>query len=138
MSRRSEGTFEVQGFTPASVEPAVEVTTAMELGVATMEKRFTGEVDGTSATWFSGGQAPDGAGTYVALEAFAGTLDGLEGTFVFVHAASTHGSNRYGEFFTIAAGSGTGALTGITGSGGLTVDDDGTHRVWFEWDVATT
>ena len=102
MSRRSEGTFEVLGFTPASIEAAVDVTTAMQLGVATMEKRFTGEVDGTSATWFTGGQAPGGAGTYVALEAFAGTLDSLEGAFVFVHAASTHGEDRYAEFFTIA------------------------------------
>jgi hypothetical protein len=135
MSRRSEGTFEVLGFTPASVEPAVDVTTAMQLGVATMEKRYTGEVDGTSATWFTGGQGPGGAGTYVALEAYAGTLDTLAGTFVFVHAASTHGDDRYGEFFTIAAGSGTGDLTGISGTGGLSIDDDGTHRIWFEWDL---
>ena len=135
MSRRSEGTFEVLGFTPAAVEPAVEVTTAMQLGVATMEKRFTGEVDGTSATWFTAGQAPGGSGTYVALEAFAGTLDTLAGTFVFVHAASTHGEDRYGEFFTIASGSGTGDLEGIAGTGGLGVDDDGTHRIWFDWDL---
>ena len=135
MSTRSEGTFEVLGFTPAAVEPAVEVTTAMDLGVATMEKRYTGEVDGTSATWFSGGQAPGGAGTYVALEAFAGTLDERAGSFVFVHAASTHGQDRYGELFAIAEGSGTGELAGITGGGGMSVDDDGTHRIWFDWDV---
>ncbi|GAB2573995.1 DUF3224 domain-containing protein [Microlunatus antarcticus] len=135
MSRRSEGTFEVLGFTPADVEPAVEVTTAMPVGVATMEKRFTGEVDGTSATWFTGGQAPEGDGTYVALESFVGTLDTMAGAFVFVHAASTHQGDRHGEFFRIAEGSGTGDLAGISGTGGLAVDDDGTHRIWFEWDL---
>ena len=135
MSRRSEGTFEVLGFTPAAVEPAVDVTTAMGVGVATMEKRFTGEVDGTSATWFIGGQAPGGTGTYVAVEAFAGTLDTFAGAFVFAHAASTHGEDRYEDFFTIAPGSGTGDLTGISGTGGLSVDDDGTHRIWFDWDL---
>jgi hypothetical protein len=135
MSRRSEGTFEVLGFTPAAVEPAVEVTTALQLGVAAMEKRYTGEVDGTSATWFVGGQGADGAGTYVALEAFAGTLDTLAGAFVFVHAASTHGEDRYGEFFSIARGSGTDELAGIAGTGGMSVDEDGTHRIWFEWDL---
>ena len=135
MSRRSEGTFEVLGFTPADVEPVVEVTTAMELGVAAMEKRYTGEVDGTSATWFVGGQSPDGAGTYVALEAFAGSLDEVAGTFAFVHAASTHGEDRHDEFFAIAAGSGTGGLAGITGGGGMSIDEDGTHRIWFEWDL---
>lgn len=132
MSRRSEGTFEVLGFTPADVEPVVEVTTAMELGVAAMEKRYTGKVDGTSATWFVGGQSPDGAGTYVALEAFAGSLDEVAGTFAFVHAASTHGEDRHDEFFAIAAGSGTGGLAGITGGGGMSIDEDGTHRIWFE------
>lgn len=136
MSRRSEGTFEVLGFTPASIEPALDVTTAMQLGVATMGKRFSGEVDGTSATWFTGGQGPGGVGTYVALEAFTGTLDTLEGAFVFVHAASTHGEDRYGEFFTIAQGSGTGALATISGTGGLSIDDDGTHRIWFDWDLS--
>ena len=78
---------------------------------------------------------PEGAGTYVALEAFAGTLDALAGTFVFVHAASTHGADRYGELFTIAQGSGTGELAGISGTGGLSVDADGTHRLWFDWDL---
>ena len=142
MSRRSEGTFEVQAFTPADIAPGAAVTTAMQLGVATMEKRFSGGVDGTSATWFMGGQGPGGSGTYVALEAFAGALraadDRYEGSFVFVHAASTHGEDRYGEFFTIAEGSGTDALAGISGSGGLTIDDDGTHRIWFDWDLLGT
>ena len=135
MTQHSEGTFEVEAFVPVPVEPAADVTTAMPVGLATMRKRFTGEVDGTSATWFVGGQAPDGAGTYVALEAFAGTLDALAGTFVFAHAASTHGEDRHDAFFTIAAGSGTGDLRGIDGTGGLAVDADGTHRIWFDWDV---
>jgi len=132
--RRTEGTFEVRGFTPAAVEPAVAVTTGLQLGVATMEKAFAGGVSGRSATWFTGGQGADGAGTYVALEAFGGSLDGRSGTFVFVHAASTHGEDRYGEHFSIAEGSGTGDLTGIAGTGGLAIDDDGTHRIWFDWE----
>ena len=52
-----------------------------------------------------------------------------------MHAASTHGEDRYAEHFAIAQGSGTGDLTGIAGGGGMTVDDDGTHRVWFDWTV---
>lgn len=135
MSTRSEGTFEVASFAPVDVQPAVDVTTAMEVGVATMEKRYRGGVEGVSATLFSGGQAADGSGTYVAVESFRGSLDGRAGSFVFVHAASTHGEDRYGEHFAIAQGSGTDELAGIAGAGGLTVDDDGTHRVWFDWTV---
>ena len=135
MSTRSEGTFEVASFTPVAAEPAVDVTTAMQVGVATMEKRYAGAVEGVSATLFSGGQGSDGSGTYVAVESFRGSLDGRAGSFVFVHAASTHGEDRYGEHFAVAQGSGTGDLTGIAGTGGMTVDDDGTHRVWFDWTV---
>ncbi|WP_317445125.1 DUF3224 domain-containing protein [Streptomyces collinus] len=32
-------------------------------------------------------------------------------------------------------GSGTGALTGIRGAGGLAVEADGTHRIWFDYEV---
>jgi hypothetical protein len=135
MSTRSEGTFEVAGFVPVEVEPAAAVTTAMEVGLATMEKRYSGAVEGVSATLFSGGQATDGSGTYVAVESFEGSLDGRRGSFVFVHAASTHGDDRYAEHFAVAEGSGTGELTGIRGTGGMAVDADGTHRVWFDWSL---
>ena len=135
MGARSEGTFEVAGFVPVEVEPAVAVQTAMEVGLATMEKHYSGGVEGVSATLFSGGQATDGSGTYVAVESFAGALDGRSGSFVFVHTASTHGEDRYAEHFAIAAGSGTGELAGISGTGGMAVDPDGTHRVWFDWSL---
>ncbi|SEQ71976.1 DUF3224 domain-containing protein [Microlunatus flavus] len=135
MAERSDGTFEVVSFTPLALEPPIAVTTAMPVGVATMEKRYAGAVDGRSATLFSGGQGPGGAGAYVAVESFEGSLGGRTGTFVFLHAASTHGQDRYGEHFTIARGSGTGDLADIAGTGGMTVDEDGTHRVWFDWEL---
>ena len=135
MTQHAEGTFEVVSFTPVEVPPALVIEAAMPAGVATMEKRYAGEVDGRSATWFTGAQAPDGAGTYVALESFAGSLRGVDGGFTFVHAASTSGSDRSGEFFAVAAGSGSGGLAGITGSGGMAVEADGTHRVWFDYEL---
>jgi hypothetical protein len=71
----------------------------------------------------------------VALESFEGSLDGRTGTFNFVHSASTGGSDRTNEFFLIVPASGTGDLAGITGSGGLSIDADGTHRIWFDYDL---
>ncbi|GAA3049449.1 hypothetical protein GCM10017562_10160 [Streptomyces roseofulvus] len=57
-----------------------------------------------------------GTGTYVARESFEGTLHGRAGVIV--------------------PASGTGAMTGITGTGGLAVDPDGTHRVWVDYELA--
>jgi hypothetical protein len=133
---RADGTFEVVSFDAVEVPVAGAITTAMETGLATMDKRYAGDVQGRSATLFTSSRNADtGAASYVALEAFQGSINGLPGSFNFTHAASTHGADRYGEFFTIVDASGTGGLAGISGSGGMTVDDDGTHRVWFDYSL---
>ncbi|WP_028045710.1 DUF3224 domain-containing protein [Cellulomonas sp. URHE0023] len=130
----TEGTFTVSGFTGVPVEVPDPVQTALGVGVATMEKRFEGAVEGRSTTLFTSAFDPArGIGTYVALESFDGSLDGRSGTFNFAHAATTSGSDRSGEFFTIVAGSGTGELAGVAGHGALVVDPDGTHRMRFEY-----
>ena len=131
---RVDGTFTTHAFTPADVAPSVAVRTGAEVGVATMEKRYAGDVDGVSATVFTAAfDQASGVGTYVAMESFDGTLGGVAGTFNFAHLASTRGSERFDEAFVLVPGSGTGGLAGITGTGGLRVDDDGTHRVWFDY-----
>ena len=106
----TEGTFTVSGFTGVPVEVPDPVQTALGVGVATMEKRYYGAVEGRSNTLFTSAFDPErGIGTYVALESFEGSLDGRSGTFNFVHVASTSGTDRSGEFFAIVAGSGTGS-----------------------------
>lgn len=128
-------TFEVTGFTPVEIGTEL-VPTAMESGVAVIEKRFTGAVAGRSTALFSSSRdVGSGAATYAAIEAFEGTLDGRSGSFNFLHIASTHGEDRYGEVFSVVEQSGTGDLAGLTGSGGMAVDPDGTHRIWFDYDV---
>lgn len=133
---RAEGTFNVAGFDLVDLDPSVLIATAMETGIATMEKRYAGEVDGRSTTLFTSSRnAESGAATYVALESFEGSLNGVRGSFNYVHSASTHGDDRYGEFFSIVAASGTEGLAGISGAGGMAVDANGTHRIWFDYSL---
>ena len=130
----TEGTFTVSGFAGVPIEEERPVVTALGVGVATMEKQYAGGVEGRSTTLFTSAFDPErGVGTYVAMESFEGTLDGRAGTFNFVHAASTSGSDRSDEHFLIVPSSGTGALAGIVGSGALVVDADGTHRMRFDY-----
>jgi hypothetical protein len=132
---RVTGTFEVADFSPAQV-PASDIKTGLPVGVATMRKRFEGGVSGRSATLFTAAYDPASeTGTYVAMESFEGSLDGREGAFNFAHAATTQGGSRDAESFVIVPASGTGALAGIEGTGGLAVDDDGTHRIWFDYEL---
>jgi len=72
----------------------------------------------------------------VAMESFEGTVDGREGAFNFVHSASTGGSDRSAEYFAIVQSSGSGQLTGISGTGGLAIDPDGTHRIWLDYELS--
>lgn len=133
---RANGTFSVEQFTPTSVVPEPAVATALPVGISTMEKRFDGEVSGRSATLFTAAyDQTAGVGTYVAMESFEGTLQGRSGAFNFVHSATTRGGSRDGEYFLIVPLSGTDELVGITGTGGIAIDDDGTHRIWFDYQL---
>ncbi len=67
------------------------------------------------------------------MESFEGTVNGRGGTFNFVHSAATTGSDRTNEVFRIVDGSGTGDLAGISGSGGIEIDPDGTHRIRLDY-----
>jgi Protein of unknown function (DUF3224) len=133
---RATGTFTVTAFNPTSVAPQTDIKTALAVGVAVIDKAFSGEIAGRSSTIFTSAfDQAKGIGTYVALESFEGTVDGREGTFNFVHSASTSGSDRTAEHFAIVPSSGTGQLDGISGSGSLEIDADGTHRVWLEYEA---
>jgi hypothetical protein len=132
---RATGTFEVAAFDPAPVAPP-RIETAVPVGVATMRKVFTGEISGESATLFTAAfDQATGTGTYVAMESFRGTIAGRAGAVNFAHSATTTGTDRTAELMVIVPGSGTEALTGITGAGGMAVDPDGTHRIWFDYEL---
>lgn len=134
---RANGTFSVEAFVPTELKPEPAVVTGLPVGVATMEKRFEGEVAGRSATLFTAAYDQEtGVGTYVAMESFEGAVQGRSGAFNFVHSATTSGSDRTAEFFTIVPASGTGELAGISGTGGLTVDADGTHRIRLDYELS--
>ena len=127
------GTFKTKDFKPGVLAPAPEIQTGLPTGVATMEKLYSGDIEGRSATLFSSAFDPATAkGAYCAMESFEGSLKGRHGTFNFIHSAATSGIDRVNEFFSIVEGSGTDDLRNISGSGGMRVDPDGTHHIWFD------
>lgn len=135
---KASGTFKVVSFNPTALTPDPAVETGLPVGVATMEKHYEGAtLAGRSATLFTAAFDQEaGIGSYVAMESFEGALAGREGAFNFVHSAATDGGpTRGAEHFAIVPGSGTAALTGITGSGGLRITEDGTHHIWFDFDL---
>jgi hypothetical protein len=128
-------TFSVDEFVPGEWEP--EIRTALGTGNARMVKSFEGGLTGRSVTQFSFCFDNDtGVGSYVATESYDGTVDGHRGTFNFIHSATTlGGGERLHDLFVIVPRSGTGELAGISGTGALVIDDDGTHRITLDYEL---
>jgi hypothetical protein len=132
---RADGTFTVDSTTPVTLPDGL-VAAGLATGVLVFGKTYSGAIAGRSSTIFTSAYDPTaGAGTYVALETFAGEVDGRAGAFSFLHAASTTGADRTDEVFRIVPSSGSGELAGMVGTGGLRIDEDGTHRVWLDYQL---
>jgi hypothetical protein len=134
---QTSASFTVSVFEPTELAPP-ETATATPVAVARMVKNFTGALQGTAETLFTAAFDQDrGIGTYVAMESFAGTIDGRAGSINIAHSATTDGGpERRHELLVIVPGSGTGDLVGVTGTGRIVVDDDGTHRLELDYEVA--
>lgn len=128
------GTFTVAEMVPQPFEASV--TTGLPNGYALMRKEFRGAINGTAQTQFVYAFDEERGGTYVALESFEGTIDGRAGACNITHSATTSGSDRSNEMLLIVPGSGTGELSGITGTGDIVVDADGTHHLNLEYRFA--
>ncbi|MDF5753762.1 DUF3224 domain-containing protein [Spongiactinospora sp. TRM90649] len=96
-------------------------------------KTFRGDLEGTStAELLTVVTADDAPLAYCGIERFDGTLGGLRGTFVLQHTATASGGGSE-LAWAIVTGSGTGALAGITGTGGIDADSDGGHTYTLEY-----
>lgn len=110
-----------------------------------MEKQYEGDIAGRSATLFatSHDQCADVSAcadiecACVALESFVGTVGGRNGAFEFAHAPTNAGSDAVpsDKIFRIMPASGTDRLAGIHGTGGMAIEADGTHRIWFDYEL---
>lgn len=118
--RHAAGTFQVV-MTPEGQQPVP--AGGVPVGRMALRKTFAGGLAGTAiGTMLAAGTpAPGQAAAYVAIDQFAGTLDGRAGGFMLVHRG-TMGKDGNGDLqVEIAPDSGTGALAGIAGRLAITV-----------------
>ena len=128
---QANGTFEVK---LQPLEPYAAGQAGVRLGRLSLDKTFSGDLQGTSRGEMLSAALSDAHGDaagYVALEQVSGTLGGREGTFVLQHYGI---SGRGGDRLTleILPGSGTGALAGLGGE--MTIRrEDGGHFYRLEY-----
>jgi hypothetical protein len=115
MSASASGPFEVK-LTPAGDG---EVVDGVATGRMILDKQFHGELEATSRGEMLSVRTMEGLGagsaTYVAVERVSGVLGGRTGGFVLVHKGVVTPTSR-SLVIDVAPGSGTGELTGLSGS----------------------
>lgn len=122
------GTFEVK-LAPQPATPGIE---AANLGRMSIEKQFLGDLAGASlGEMLAVHSQVTGSAGYVALERVTGTLHGRKGSFVLQHSGSMNRgvpSLQLG----VVPDSGTGELTGLTGS--MTIEiEQGKHSYVMDY-----
>ncbi|MEO8381553.1 MAG: DUF3224 domain-containing protein [Acidobacteriota bacterium] len=125
----ARGTFEVKVL-PQSADEIAGVTT---LGRMSLDKKLAGDLEGTGKGEMLTAMSPvQGSAGYVAVERISGTLGGRKGTFALQHSGTmTRGVPHL--VITVVPDSGTGELTGLTGTMTIDIAADGTHSYDLEY-----
>ena len=127
VTQQANGAFDVK-MTPQKDEGAGDAT----IGRMTIVKQYHGDLEGLAAGQMlaARGEVKESA-AYVAVERVRGTLKGRSGTFALHHrGVMTRGAQEL--LITVVPDSGTGDLTGITGT--MTIDiKDGKHFYGFAY-----
>src|SRR6478672_5335577 len=130
MATNVTATFAVTGW---DERPLDEVVGAAKWTQSSATKSFDGDVDGTAALEYLMVYAADGSATFVGLERFQGRVAGRSGTFVLQHVGRFEDGAAKGHL-TVAAGSGTGDLTGLSGGGTFVADPSGSMDLSVTFD----
>ncbi|WP_306361368.1 DUF3224 domain-containing protein [Nocardia sp. CC227C] len=118
--------WEQTEFAPADGAPA--------LGVATGHDRYGGDIVG-DAEWRGITCAnADGSGSFDSLQRMHCTLAGRTGSFVLRMTGTFDASGDSRADWSVVSGSGTGDLTGLTGTGGYeSTGGDNTYRLVYRF-----
>ncbi len=128
MPRHASGTFEVD-LTP---QPADGYADGATLGRMTIDKRFHGDLEGTSrGQMLTGTTSVRGSAGYVAMERVTGSIAGRSGSFVLQHSGTMdRGVPRLA--ISVVPDSGTAQLAGLAGT--MTIEvADGKHSYELEY-----
>jgi hypothetical protein len=97
-------------------KPYSEGPSLPKLTRANVVKTFVGDINGEGRVEYLMMYVGDGSASFVGLERITGQLAGRSGTFV-LQRTGTFGAGVAKESYSVIAGSGSGELCGLRGSG---------------------
>lgn len=129
MPTRAEGAFEVKSW---EEDAYGEPDGALKFTRASTTNSFEGGLEGESSVEYLMVTADDGRTSFVGLEHVAGSLLGRPGSFAILHNGTFEAGNLKSGW-SVVAGSGTGDLRGLRGSGTY-LNEGGQSRTSYEFD----
>ena len=128
VSMHAEGTFDVKN-APLAADEALSGTAVGRYG---LDKQFHGDLEGTSkGEMLTSGSPATGTAGYVAMEQVTGSLHGRSGSFALQHFGTME-DNKFDLTVKVVPGSGTGDLTGISGTMRIIIAN-GKHSYKFDY-----
>ncbi len=130
MSHHATGTFD-----PIIKPVPPDFPAAPLLGRMTIDKTFHGGIEATSVGQMLTAMTDvKGSAGYVAVEFVTGKVEGRSGSFSLVHRGiMDHGKPELSV--TVVPDSGTGELSGLTGSLTIDIAADGKHSYTFDYSL---
>jgi hypothetical protein len=126
VTNHATGTFDVK------LTPQDDKSDDATLGRMTIDKQLHGDLEGTSkGQMLTAATNVKGSAAYVAIEKVTGTLNGRSGTFILQHNATMNRGTPHLSL-TVVPDSGTGQLTGLSGSMTIKIAD-GKHSYEFDY-----
>ena len=127
----TETTFKIAAWDEETVS---DLENGAKLTRARVKKVYSGGLKGDGTVEYVMTHRSDGSAIFVGYESFLGILDGRTGSFVFHHVGTfTDGAVK--STWTIAEGTATGDLTGLSGSVDFSAGHQEEYPVTFTFDI---
>jgi hypothetical protein len=128
----ANATFQVTGW---DENPYAEHGDSGKLTLAEVKQEISGDIEGSSdVRWLMAYTAADQA-EFVGVHVVTGTVGGQEGSFVLRSVGTFDGAVAAADV-TVVAGSGTGGLAGLAGTGRFTAPMGDTAEVTLDYTLA--
>lgn len=114
-------------------KPYQEFEGGAKLTRAKVSQTYQGAIIGEGFVEFLMSYSANGTANFVGMELVKGMVSGKAGSFVIQHSG-TYGSDGARSSWSLAPGSGTGELTGITGEGSYVATSESVP-VTFNYDL---
>jgi Protein of unknown function (DUF3224) len=132
MSTRASGSFKIEGW---DEKPYTEIEGGRKLTQASVKQAFSGDIEGEGAVEWLMCYRPDQTADFVGLQRIAGRLGNRSGSFVLTQTAGTFdGKEARGEL-SVVPGSGTGELSGLSGTGEFRAPVGGQPSITLDYDL---